>query len=80
MERGWQSHDSDKNLAMAICSEAGELAEILAWTGDEVATDKYSDLVEKIASELADIIILVVRLAALGDVDIKKGVEDYAIV
>lgn len=77
VDRQWQRYDTRRNLAMAIGSEAGELVEILAWTGDDIARDKYSGIADKVSQELADIIILVVRLAALDEIDLQTCVRDY---
>lgn len=76
-ERGWQSHDTERNLAMAVCAEAGELVEILAWKGDEIPKDIFSYVVDRVGQELADIVILVVRLAAKCKVDLHNEIQEY---
>jgi len=77
VKRNWESHDTVVNLALAMGSEAGELAEILAWTGDTVEVDRLGDVRDRMAQELADITILLVRFAAASRIDIATDIEHY---
>jgi len=70
-ERAWQHHDTATNLQLAIASEVGELAGIFAWTGDRVHPEKYMDIRDKAAQEMADITILLVRVCAKYNVDLS---------
>jgi dCTP diphosphatase len=71
-ERDWEQYHSPRNLLLALVSEVGEAAEILRWIGDEkptVPVDKAQDW----ADELADIFILLIRLADRSDVDLGQA-------
>lgn len=78
-ERGWAKHHSPKNLAMSIAIEAAELMELFQW--DEY-TKRSQD---KIADELADILIYCFNFADTTGIDIstayqhklKKAAEKY---
>lgn len=66
-ERGWQHHDTPVKLALALSSEGGELAEILAWSDNVLTETQICGKLNNIAQELADITILLVRFASLHD-------------
>lgn len=66
--RNWEQHDTTTSLALALCSEAGELADVVAWTTN---LESHNDLIriqDLIAQELADITILLVRFAKKYDI------------
>lgn len=62
-KRQWTQHDTTKNLTLALCSEVGELTDVIAWSGDIIPGENVARVRDKIAQELADVIILLVRLA-----------------
>ena len=61
-ERDWEQFHSPKNLAMAVCGEAGELAEIFQWLTEEESFLKGKTL-EHAGEEMGDVLIYLVRLA-----------------
>ncbi len=66
-ERGWGKHHTPKNLAMSIAIEAAELMEVLQW-------DEYTKRnQEKIADELADVLIYCYNLADVTGIDIATA-------
>ncbi|PFG35843.1 NTP pyrophosphatase (non-canonical NTP hydrolase) [Flavimobilis soli] len=72
-ERGWTPVQTPKNLAMALTGEAGELAAELQWLGsdesvDAVRTDR--ELRERVAMEMADVLIYLARLADVTGIDL----------
>jgi NTP pyrophosphatase (non-canonical NTP hydrolase) len=72
-EREWQRFHTPRNLLLAVMSEVGEAAEILRWQGegpDPVPADQR----QAWAEELADIFILLVRLADRSGVDLGTAV------
>ena len=73
--RNWQSFDTLDNLALALCSEAGELAEVVAWKGDVVASSEERLLRARLAQELADIVILLVRLVRVNGIEVAELVQ-----
>jgi dCTP diphosphatase len=71
-ERDWQQYHSVRNLLFAVMSELGEAAEIVRWSGDRepaVPEGKREDW----ADELADVFILLVRLADRSGVDLSAA-------
>ncbi len=66
-ERNWGKHHTPKNLAMSIAIEAAELMELFQW-------DEYTKRnQEKIADELADILIYCFNFADTCDIDIATA-------
>lgn len=60
-----------------MVGEVGEVAEIVQWTSD----DKVDDLLksggqERLAQELADVLIYLVRIADKSGVDLAAAVRD----
>lgn len=57
-EREWRAFHDPKNLAMAVVSEAGELAQELRWIrNDEADAHCAGPARERIADEAADVLI-----------------------
>jgi NTP pyrophosphatase (non-canonical NTP hydrolase) len=73
-ERDWEQFHSIRNLLFAVISEVGEAADIVRWLGD--SEDKIpDDRREDWADELADILILLSRLADRSGVDLGAAFE-----
>jgi NTP pyrophosphatase (non-canonical NTP hydrolase) len=64
-EREWDQFHDPKNLAMAVASEAGELAAELRWVKGEKADAWAKDPVnrQRLADEIADVAITTLMLA-----------------
>jgi dCTP diphosphatase len=76
-DRDWDQFHSVRNLILALVGEVGELAEVVQWTSD----DKINELLksggrERLAQELADVLIYLVRVADKSGVDLAKAVSD----
>ena len=74
-ERDWEQFHSPRNLLLALISEMGEVAEIVRWLGDEdpaIPEDRREDW----SDELADVFILLIRLADRSGVDLVQAFED----
>lgn len=76
-ERDWDQFHSVRNLVLAVIGEAGELAEVLQWVGD----DKTGGFLEdggrqRLSEEIADVFIYLVRLADKAGVDLESAVRD----
>jgi len=76
-ERDWDQFHSIRNLILAMVGEVGELAEIVQWVSDE----KIDELLksggqERLAQELADVLIYLVRLADKSGIDLAKAVSE----
>jgi dCTP diphosphatase len=73
--RDWNQFHSPKNLAMALAGEAGELVEIFQWMTEEQSKNLSVKDKEKVAEELADIMIYLLRLADKTEIDIEKAIS-----
>jgi NTP pyrophosphatase (non-canonical NTP hydrolase) len=73
-ERDWDKYHNPKDIAIAIAVEAGELLELFQWMKEsEVAEVKDNgQLMEKIESELADVLNLCINMADRLDLDIGR--------
>ena len=75
-ERGWQPFHTPKNLAMALMVEAGELAEIFQWMTPEQSQSTHDDpvLQERIADEVADVMLYLLQIADHTKLDLKRAI------
>ena len=76
-ERDWEQFHDPKNLAMAVASEAGELAAELRWVPSE-QSDAYCAEPEaraRIEAELADVAITLVMLAERTGIDLEDAMR-----
>jgi dCTP diphosphatase len=75
-DRDWDQFHSIRNLLLALVGEVGEAAEIVQWTKDEDIHALLNDGGrEKLAEELADILLYLVRVADKSGVDLEKAVK-----
>ena len=75
--RDWQPYHSPKNLAMALMVEAAELLELFQWktiTESRGLTRNPADK-ERVADEIADVLLYLLQLADHTDVDVEEAVE-----
>lgn len=77
-ERQWNDYQSPKNLSMALCGEAGELAEQMQWLTQDQSRNPGPEKLEAIREECADVFIYLVRIADelgfdLVDAALKKN-------
>lgn len=76
--RGWERFQSPKNLALALCGEAGELAEHFQWLTQAESWEITGDKRRKVAEEMADVLIYLVRMADELDLDLVAAGLDKA--
>ena len=69
-KRDWNQFHSPKNLAMALSVEAAELLEHFQWLTEEQSKNLPLDKREEVASELADTLLYLIRLADKLDIDL----------
>jgi len=74
-ERDWEQFHSPKNLTMALNVEAGELLEHFQWLTEEQSKNLPPEKMAKIAEEIADIQVYLIRIADKLGVDILESVE-----
>lgn len=79
--REWQSFHSPKNLAMALMVESAELLELFQWLTTEQShtlTQAPQDR-EKVADEIADVMLYLLQIADRTGVDLEEAVEQKLI-
>lgn len=69
--RDWRQFHNPKDLAVAIAAEAGELMQHFVWQQPEQLAAKVDAKRDEIASEIADVAILLFELA--DNLDFKLG-------
>ena len=74
--RDWHQFHTPKNLAMAICGEAGELAAELQWLTPEESSALSSEQLEAVRLEIADVAIYLLRCADVLGLDLAAAVRD----
>lgn len=77
-ERQWHQFHTPRNLAMAVAGEVGELLAELQWETDEnVQEAMRSDAAfrQRVETELADVLIYLVRMADVMQVDLLEAAE-----
>jgi NTP pyrophosphatase (non-canonical NTP hydrolase) len=70
--RDWQTFHSPRNLALALAGEVGELAAELQWVADGEVPGHLRDPAARtrLADEIADVLIYLVRFADVCGIDI----------
>ncbi|TAG09653.1 MAG: nucleotide pyrophosphohydrolase [Verrucomicrobia bacterium] len=76
-QREWRKYHNPKDLSVAIAAEAGELMQHFVWQQEDQIQQRVAARREEIASEIADVAILLFELAdnlnmQLGDVMAAK--------
>jgi NTP pyrophosphatase (non-canonical NTP hydrolase) len=66
-DRNWHHYHTIPNLVQSVAIEAGELLELVQW-GNQPTRDR-------LAEEIADVLIYVLRLADVAGVDIPQAVD-----
>jgi len=75
-ERDWDQFHSPKNLASALVVEAGELLERFQWLTEEQSRALSAEDKEKVAEEMADVFVYLIRLADKLDLDLLEVARD----
>jgi NTP pyrophosphatase (non-canonical NTP hydrolase) len=75
--RAWKQFHSTKNLALGLCVESGELAELMQWKSDQEIEGALGDPAfrERLASEIADVQTLLLMLAHGAGIAIDQAVR-----
>jgi dCTP diphosphatase len=75
LDRDWDQFHSVRNLIFAMVGEVGEVAEIVQWVSDDGVKDLLSsDGRERLAQELSDVLIYLVRIADKSGIDLSEAV------
>jgi dCTP diphosphatase len=75
-ERDWDRYHAPKNLAMALIAEAGELVEHFQWLGEAESSALAPEKLKEVETELADVLLYLVRLADKLDIDLSRAAMD----
>ena len=75
--RGWQPHHVPKNLAMALVAQAADLMELFQWVTLTESRSLTRDIQskERVADEIAGVLLGLLQLADHTDVDVEQAVE-----
>lgn len=71
-DRDWKQFHNPKDLAISISLEAAELLEVFQWSGTDVVC---ADKKDKIAEELADVLVYCTLMADACGLDIDEIVQ-----
>lgn len=76
-ERDWEQFHSPKNLSMALAAEAAELMEHFLWSTPEASREIAAEPAkrQKIAEELADVVIYSLEFANMTGLDVAAIIE-----
>ncbi|MFQ5993624.1 MAG: nucleotide pyrophosphohydrolase [Acidiferrobacterales bacterium] len=73
--RDWVQFHSPKNLSMALMVEAAELLEHFQWLSEQQSSCLSPQERERVALEIADVFIYLLRLADTLDVDLIDAAQ-----
>ena len=76
-ERDWEQFHNPKNLSMALAAESGELMEHFLWATPAQSLAITADPAkrQKIADELADVVIYALEFANITGLDLAAAIE-----
>jgi len=76
-QRSWLRYHTPKNLAMSIAIETSELLELFQWTTNaEEEIRALNEKREKIAEEIADILIYLLYFCDVAGIDLEKALRE----
>jgi dCTP diphosphatase len=73
--RDWLQFHNPKELAVAIAAEAGELLQHFVWQNPSQSERRVVDRRDEIASEIADVAILLFELADNSGIDLAAAMR-----
>ena len=73
--RDWRQFHNPKELAVAITAEAGELLQHFVWQNHEQSDRRVAERRAEIASEIADVAILLFELADNSGIDVAAAIR-----
>ena len=74
--RDWNQFHSPKNLSMALSVEVAELLEHFQWLTEEQSNNLPSNILDEVATELADSLLYLIRLADKLDIDLLTAAQN----
>lgn len=73
--RDWMEFHNPKEMAVALSAEAGELLQHFVWQSPEQSLERLSARREAIASEMADIAILLFEMAENSGISLPDAID-----
>jgi dCTP diphosphatase len=73
--RNWKQFHGPKEMAVAIAAEAGELLQHFVWQSPEQSEERVMTRRDQIASEIADVGILLLELADNLQLDLAQTIR-----
>ena len=74
--RDWNQFHSPKNLSMALGVEASEIVEHFQWLTEEQSKNLPQSTLNEVATELADTLLYLIRLADKLDIDLLTAAQN----
>jgi len=78
--RDWEKFHSPKNLVMAMNVEMAELMEHFEWITEQQSLNLDANSRQKVALEMADVLIYLVRMADRCGVDLDNAVQSKLLI
>jgi NTP pyrophosphatase (non-canonical NTP hydrolase) len=77
-DRDWDQFHDAKELAIGMCTEAGELLQHFRFLSREQISELFenTEKTEMISSELADVLFFALRFSQLYNIDLAKALSD----
>ena len=75
-ERNWAQFHNSKDLAIALAIEAAELNEVFLWKKDSEVEEVERQDRQRIADELADILVYALMCAHRNGFDVEQIIRD----
>ncbi|MGB5486546.1 MAG: nucleotide pyrophosphohydrolase [Lysobacterales bacterium] len=75
-KRDWNQFHSPKNLCMALSVEVAEITEHFQWLTEEQSRSLPTDKRDEVATEIADTLLYLVRLADKLEIDLLNAALD----
>ncbi|MFX1607285.1 MAG: nucleotide pyrophosphohydrolase [Promethearchaeota archaeon] len=75
-ERDWEQFNKPAALAVSASIEMGELLELFQWMSDDDVTEALKDkkFTSSLASEIADVMVYLLRICDKADIDPAKAI------
>ena len=74
--REWNQFHSPKNLSMALSVEVAEIIEHFQWLTEEQSKNLPQNKLDEVATELADTLLYLIRLADKLDIDLLAAAHN----
>ena len=75
-DRDWDQYNTPKNLSMALIAECGEVVEHFQWLTKEQSKNLPQKTLDEVATELADTLLYLIRLADKLDIDLLTAAQN----